>query len=456
LAESHTSLGSWAFVTAAGAGAALLAFALSKDSAQSIRDAKIEIDLLARGPDRYFARSCKDTLTAARPDHLEELASLAQSNVNRLPGLIGTEELFRDTNVKLSNSLSVRVSYSCPFPKRTDKLRDALKLVLGPSPIAMIEPHVFLINYISGYIPGNANHRYVESVDSQGAPPLEIKARIMAVAETLATGQLNAFEVVIDDGYSGQTDCTSGEFLFSTVDPDTISLVRIVVNVGAKDRGGRWCIAVPWERRSLFIRLRGSPTSYFHRAYFAKIVASDPHYSDIRRRNFQSVDEFVSDNDVGGFDFPALNARLFDLGERSLEDITRHLAAELEKVDLTWELLGAKLPIQVFLPAAIAVLAAASITFLYAMRINKGGLLPAPANQLPARVRLFLIWGAFGLLPSTAMFVSGLHLRHAIPDAKLLLVVGSALWLVVATVFVVKNRLQIVSNSGERLSDSES
>jgi len=103
--------GPWAFATAVSAGLALLGYGILGDAEALHRDAQIEINSIASGPDAKYAQFCKEALESQSSQ--KAFAALFRENL--FNSLVASDE-----KLKISPMLV------CPFPKATDTLDTVL------------------------------------------------------------------------------------------------------------------------------------------------------------------------------------------------------------------------------------------------------------------------------------------------------------------------------------------
>jgi hypothetical protein len=102
----------------------------SDDTASSLRDANIEIKMLAQGATNEFVEFCKGSLQKEFLQEEIDLEKRFKTSFDTAP-----------RRIRYSPDFKIGLLYSCPFPTQEMSVEDALNMVLEPTPFALIKPH---------------------------------------------------------------------------------------------------------------------------------------------------------------------------------------------------------------------------------------------------------------------------------------------------------------------------
>lgn len=437
-------VGPWAFSTILLIAVALIAFGLSEDKMRKIRDANIEINLLMRGPRHDFQTYCRAAVESAVPDFTrktrESFLSYAKTH---------------NLRIKLDDTMIVRPVMECPFPQATQTVRDALALVLGPHPPDAILVSPDFLNDL------NLEIERIEDL-SKLTPPAALTTDESAVLPALqrmavAGKEEQDHEIVELSVYAYQSEgekepgtlsnCAFHNYYFkpiTTFDPITYEAfndLRIQVQLG-----GQWCLRVkPADRRYLRSIVPSSMT--FLRGYFASRIRKEASYSrpdaaDTAPRNWLMDQDPTSDdakgdwgnslNEPGGFDFPALSARMFDLGDLTVENAARKLSGEYDEYDASCEIFGVKLPGRMFIVVGVAGLVICLGVLVWSIRRAGRAALSDLLQDMPPRLLGFVLYLAVSAAPAVGLLFAAERMRYAVSSWLLPVEAGAATWLLLS------------------------
>ncbi|MBY5377255.1 hypothetical protein [Rhizobium leguminosarum] len=442
-------IGPWALSTIVLIAVALIAFGLSEDKMRKIRDANIEINLLMRGPRHDFQTYCRAAVESVLPDFTrktrESFLSYAKTH---------------NLRISLDDTMIVRPVMECPFPQVTQSVREALALVLGPHP-----PNAILVSpdFLNDL---NLEIERVEDL-SKPVPPAAVsddESAVLPVLQrmALASKQEQDHKIVELSVYAYQSDaekepgtlsnCAFHNYYFkpiTTFDPITYEAfndLRIQVQLD-----GQWCLRVkPADRRYLQSIVPSSMT--FLRGYFASRIRKEPSYSrpdatDTAPRNWLMDQDPTSDdakdwgnslNELGGFDFPALSARMFDLGDLTVENAARKLSGEYEEYDASWEIFGVKLPGRMFIAVCVAGLVICLGVLVWSIRRAGRAALSDLLQDMPPRFLGFVLCLAVSVAPAVGLLYAAERMRYAVSSWLMLVEAGAATWLLLSFLVILR------------------
>ena len=392
-----SKLGQWALNTIFLIAVALLAFAFSEDKMRNVRDANIEINLLLHGPRQQFQNACQSLLSSSlNPDFAKEARDGFVEDV-KSKGLA----------VQLSSDLTSEGLIDCPFPSATETVKDALSLTLGFHPPEVV--------FVSSRLIQDLDQAVLIAKNPSAVPnpmtPFTAESGVMPLLKDMAntlTREGSGLEITNVSVLAYQSDKEKEDansafhhYYFSPITSDHLKDIAVCMQVD-----GRWCLNLKdGDGRYL----TGVPTSaWFLRSYFADRIKAEPSYSrpeaaDTSPRDWLLINGDPTSTDApgdwgnalnlpGGFDFPALSARLFDLGDLSVENAARKLSAEFDEDDASWEVLGVKLPGRLFVTVCISALAVSIAVLAWSIKRAGRAALSDVLQDVPPSIVTWVLW----------------------------------------------------------------
>ncbi len=453
---------------------ALMALGFDRDSDAPIRDTNIELQLIALGPSSSFIEYCEAMLRRNGSLDGKQQTEWAR----RLLGDNGD-------GPSLTKDFAIRSVRWCPFPTATTKVRDALAMVTGATPMTTLHVHSgFLEAVRSAY---RAKRDTASLSDQQAAAPREsvrttseservqtssatkgsdasfISAPVTAVelrsikfkslVDELARGaRIAAISTVsvASSGSLGGFPCTGDDIIFSENTsklPDSIRLVVGVITQGGSAGTAYYCIAQADLDPS--ISLAGTAQTPRERAYgafFASLIAKNPHYSysnatNARSPGWNDIGETSrnaaggrSGTISGGFSFPALTMRLPELGDLSIEDAMRKVRSQIESATDASAIFGVKMPMRLFVCVSLSAIVVLTMMFLMSLHSVGKLALPEVVQDFPGPLRVFICVLALVGLPTGALLFCSKRLLHALPDIASMLPTVAVVWACLALV----------------------
>ncbi len=414
---------------------------------QSVRDANIEIKLLLRGPLKDFQDTCSATVAHLAPNFDTVLRELF---------LDRTKEL--GSKIRLSGDFGYTGSFECPFPAATQTVKQAVEMVL-----AQHAPNAIYVNakFIDAIVTelnqlGEQKHKPLAetSLDKPG-----VYSGIQQIASQLASKPDLIVQHIGVYVYQSEAkkrpepliNCAFHTHIFKPIVPDTLNDLRILVQIN----GGSYCLDLQAGDEKYLQSAVGIDANFL-RGYFSNRVRLKTGYSrqeaaDTEPRNWrdwQTITDPMNDpvlgdygnalNEPGGFDFPALTARMYDIGDLTVENAGRKLNAEYDEFDTSWEIFGVKLPGRLFIGASIATLTVSYCVVIWATRQAGKLALSDVIQDLPTRSLKAAVFAIVAVAPAVGLLFAATRMRYATSLLFHPIQVVAITWFVLSSIGVIK------------------
>jgi hypothetical protein len=414
MASIGPKVGRAAWLSLLAVASGLAALGLNRDSDASLRDAQIEIALLAVGPTKQFIEFCKPIAEVngggreIGKDYSKEGADWARKQLKSTAGV--------DTLTTADFSFS-GISW-CPFPDGRTKLRDAIKFITEPSSMIYLSVHSELLNRIGA---AYANLRRLGLNSPQTA---ESSTKFDFLVRSLADGaKINSIALVHDTEAFNHAlfACANGPNNLIIFDTDLTKLpshLYVIFGLSGGNHGGRICFGPKDLPPDIPIAGTGQFGMLFaHKVYFARMLQNNNRYSD----QAALANQF--------FEFPATKAKLAKLGDTSIEDAASSLTLEVNEGSSSNEVFGLKLPLENYVALSCAGLILLFMVFYWSSLVNGKSALPEAIQDLnPALLTLVSVFGTV-IWPTIGIYLASIRLKFVSPELAVVVQYISYAWI---------------------------
>ena len=255
------------------------------------------------------------------------------------------------------------------------------------------------------------------------------------------------------------SDCSSVEAVFDPT--DTKKLPKFPVQLIVILKGGiEYCLRekdIPKDIDRLYgsggFKSSGLYPGYFGRKIEAVVAYSNKGAAKSGLRDIPA-DRIVTDesgtrriNEWYGFDFPALQSRIKDVGSLTINEAFNGLSLQLAQATDVVEIFGLKLSIRAFLVVTLLALPLLNMVFLGGLKQHGVNALPEALQGLPKSLIAVTVFGVVCLLPSVGLYLTAERLSMAIPSLAALFPMIAISWMVASVV-----ALTLVSRAVKRKS----
>lgn len=145
-----------------------------------------------------------------------------------------------------------------------------------------------------------------------------------------------------------------------------------------------------------------TPTAYNLRLWFHQRVHREIGYS-------------VQDDGPLSFNFPALQARIDEIGDKSVSDAILQLNRELNNADATLPLINLRVPLIPFVIGCLAIVFGCLLIFSRSLVLIGRQAMPPILADMPPILSTLAIYVVFAATPAFAIFLFGYNFRFALP-----------------------------------------
>lgn len=405
----------------------LLGFGFSRDTAASLRNAVIELELVAEGPTKQFVDFCQEYEYAALPE--TPRTDIWTDQVLESLDFIGGDSL-ATADFKVSTMLW------CPFPTMDTTVRDALKQFDRPGKSARLAPHPILFQVMRDAVndfksnsndPGYQPTRLDLIRDPEATDNDYGAARFSALARALSRGSKLKRVTVVEGPAQAVMNGLAAKATLTTTPMASTYPADVALLVDTVEAGGRPSATVALLQSDLPRGVRLVEAKNYNRmplqyAYFYTRLTHNPGHT-----SYPGVLHWFSTKPTEAIDLAALRLRQSDISDKPIGEALQKIKADLDLVGNTAELFGFKLPMIGLLLASFVLIPLLAISFVHTWL--RGPAFPDAIQDLSPRLRATIGIFCISVLPPLSWIACAIRVEWSHPKIAIAALAIGVAWL---------------------------